>query len=107
MSVLAARQGILRMGAKSKPSRIAISMSSEELCRLQAAMNEVGITSYKQVFGSGLSMLRWAMNERRQGRIVGSFDESTKRLKELSMDVLEKAAELGEKERASALRAHR
>lgn len=42
----------------------------------------------KQVFESALSLLFWAVDRTKEGRIIASLDEETSKYQQLSMDIL-------------------
>jgi hypothetical protein len=67
--------------------------------------DEGGLTTYKELFNTAITVLYWCFKEVRNGRIIASLDEETMRYKELSMPALQVVAAAGaNSSRASRMR---
>ena len=47
----------------------------EECARVVALMDECSASTMRELIGGALAMLRWAIEERKQGRLVGALDD--------------------------------
>jgi hypothetical protein len=52
-------------------------------------MKETGVATRKDFFNQALSLLVWAIKERKKGRIIASVDEARKDFSEVVMPVLD------------------
>jgi hypothetical protein len=69
--------------------RIQFELPSEKVKELEALMRETRITTRKDLFNNALTLLEWAIQEKRGGKKIASVDENNKRYKELVMPILE------------------
>ncbi len=69
--------------------RIQLDMPDERVRELDALMETTGAATRKELFNNALTLLEWAVKEKKQGRIIASVDEHEKKLKELAMPALE------------------
>lgn len=60
---------------------------------------QTGIRTHKDLFNNALTILSWAVHQRRNGRIIASLDEENENYRELQMPVLSSAAASGEQAR--------
>ena len=59
---------------------------------LKALMEETGITTEKELINNALTLLEWAIKERKAGRIIASIDETEKSYKAINMPILAKVS---------------
>jgi hypothetical protein len=69
--------------------RIQLELPEERVEELDKLMKAVDLRTRKDLFNNALTLLEWAVNERKAGRVVASIDDETHRIKELVMPVLE------------------
>ena len=69
-------------------SRIQFELSDDKVAELEKLMAESGIKTKKELFNNALTLLEWAIKERRAGKTIASVDEKANRYKELLMPVL-------------------
>mgnify|MGYP005847460283 CR=1 FL=1 len=74
--------------------RIQFELDGERNRALERLMAEVGVRTRKEFFNYALSLLKWAIEERRQGRRIASIDSENGRIKELEMPIF---SSMGEK----------
>lgn len=65
-------------------------ITPEALARLEELRQEAGISTKKELLNNALTLLHWAVEQRRKGCVVTSFNEGTKSQVELSMPILDK-----------------
>ena len=46
---------------------------------IEALMNECGISTRKELFNNAVTLLKWAIEEKRKGRIIASVEEEGKK----------------------------
>lgn len=80
------------MKDKSESIRTQLEMSREKVAELEAMMTETELKTKKELFNYALTLLKWAIKERREGRIIASIDEPANKIKELDMPILEVVA---------------
>lgn len=80
------------MKIKEKLIRTQFEISQEKLRDLEALMADTKTATKKDLINSALTLLEWAVQERRRGRIIASMDEETGKYKELVMAPLMAAA---------------
>ncbi len=68
--------------------RLQIDLDDEQMKTLEQMMVEGKVRTKKELFNAALTLLRWAMKERKAGRIIASVDEKRDSYKELEMPVL-------------------
>lgn len=51
-----------------------------------------GSRTHKELFNNAITLLGWAIEQRQNGRIIASMDESNRNYKELQMPALEFAS---------------
>lgn len=69
-------------------TRIQFELSEERLNELESLMEETGVRTKKDLFNNALTLLEWAIAERKAGRIIASVDEKENKYKEIVMPVL-------------------
>ncbi len=72
--------------------RIQFELPEEKVEELDTLMKEAHITTRKDLFNNALTLLEWAIKERKTGRTIASVDEDNKKYKELVMPVLSAVA---------------
>ena len=82
------------------PTRLQLDLTKEHLQELEALMKELGISTKKDLFNQAMTLLEWAVTERKAGRIIASVDESQDQYKQVLLPAVERVArrskELGE-----------
>jgi hypothetical protein len=68
--------------------RLQIDLEEGQMKELEQMMQEGRVRTKKDLFNAALTLLRWAMKERRAGKIIASVDEASDTYKELEMPVL-------------------
>ena len=71
--------------------RIQLDLDETGMKWLDSLEKATGTRTHKELFNNALTLLEWALTQRRMGRIVASLDESSKNYKELQMPALEYA----------------
>ena len=71
-------------------TRIQLDLPDERVAELDDLMSSLGITTRKELFNNALTLLEWAVSEKRSGRIIASIDEEERKLKQLVMPTLER-----------------
>jgi Arc/MetJ family transcription regulator len=69
-------------------TRLQIELDEEKMKELEQLMEEGKVRTKKDFINSALTLLKWAMRERRAGRIIASIDEDKDVYKEIEMPVL-------------------
>jgi len=76
----------------ARVKRIQFEMDEERSEELDRLMGELGVRTRKELFNYALSLLKWAIKERLQGRRIASIAEDGGRIKEIEMPIFEAAA---------------
>lgn len=71
----------------SKP-RLQIVLDNKKMDALEELVNESKGASKREIFNAALTLLQWAVRQRKAGRIIASLDESEGNYKELEMPIL-------------------
>lgn len=69
-------------------ARVQFELPDERINELEDLMKEAHINTKKDLFNNALTLLIWALNERREGRIIASVNEHENKYKELVMPIL-------------------
>jgi len=69
--------------------RIQLELPEERVRELEALMSEVGLRTKKDLFNNALTLLEWAVKERKAGHVIASVDERENRIRQIVMPVLE------------------
>jgi hypothetical protein len=64
----------------------------EGMAAIAGLQNTTGLKTYKDLFNNALTLLDWAIQQKRAGRVIASLDETSKDYRELQMPALERAA---------------
>lgn len=72
----------------SKKVRIQFELSETGFQELERLMKICGVSTRKDLLNNALTLLAWAIGERRSGRIIASVDEKEHKYKEIQMPVL-------------------
>ena len=75
----------LRHGKERTMKRIQFELSEEYLDELEEMMRLTGIRTKKELVNNALSFLQWAINEKREGKVIASVDEKEDKYKEIIM----------------------
>ena len=73
-------------------ARLQLDLTKEHLQELEALMKELGISTKKDLFNQAITLLEWAVTERKAGRIIASVDESQDQFKQLLLPAVERVA---------------
>jgi len=68
--------------------RLQIELSEEKLDELESLMKEGKAATKREFVNAALTLMEWAMKERRAGRIIASVDEKKNSYKEIVMPIL-------------------
>ena len=68
--------------------RIQFELSVEKVRELEKLMAEAEVPTKKDFINNALTLLVWAIEETRAGRVIASLDQSSKHYKELVMPLL-------------------
>lgn len=68
--------------------KIVFEVSDEFNSRLEKLMQEGHIATKKDLMNNALTVLEWAMKQRKDGLLVGKFDERSDKFGELEMPIL-------------------
>lgn len=60
-------------------------------------MEEAGFETYKDLFNNSLTLFEWAVNEVKNGKVLGSMDEQNEKFRVLVMPFLERIANAARK----------
>ena len=80
--------------------RIQLDLDDAGVALLDRLKGATGSKTHKELFNNAITLLEWAVNQRRNGRIVASLDESDENYRELQMPALEYAASQAKQTRA-------
>ena len=69
--------------------RIQLEVPEEQLGDIERLMTDLKLRTRKDLFNNALTLLRWAAEERKQGRTLGSIDAAQGVIKELVMPALQ------------------
>ena len=81
-SIITSQEGVM------DTFRLQIDLDEEQMKTLEQMMAEGKVRTKKELFNAALTLLRWAMKERKAGRVIASVDEAHDSYKELEMPVL-------------------
>lgn len=79
---------LLRKKTMNKIMRLQVELDEEKMKELEAMMEEGKVRTKKEFINAALTLLRWAMREKRAGRIIASVDEAKDQYKEIDMPIL-------------------
>ncbi|MFZ5453219.1 MAG: hypothetical protein ACOZF2_15275 [Thermodesulfobacteriota bacterium] len=68
--------------------RVQFEINEGKFKELEELMKKVGIKTKKDLLNNALTLLEWAVNERKAGRIIASIDEEEQKYKEVIMPIL-------------------
>lgn len=70
--------------------QVRIEIPEDKWKELEQLMNECGLRTKKALVNNALTLLKWAVSERKKGNTVGSIDDKRKKYRVLQMTVLDK-----------------
>lgn len=83
--------------------RIQLDVAKDHLAEIKFLMQKTNCETYKEFFNNAMTLLKWAVTQKSQGRSLYSVDQATDTWIELQMPALEYCAKAGaEKEDAAA-----
>ena len=68
--------------------RVQLDLPERQVMELDVLMKETGVATRKDFINQALSLLLWAIKEKKEGRIIASVDEANKHYREVVMPVL-------------------
>ena len=72
--------------------RIQLDLDATGMQLLEELKEVTGSKTHKDLFNNAITLLDWAVTQRKESRIIASLDENDKNYKELQMPALERAA---------------
>jgi hypothetical protein len=72
-----------------KTKRISLDVTEDALIVIKSLMEELNITTYKELFNNSVTILKWLKEKKANGYSIGAYHESTDRYIELSTPVLD------------------
>ena len=77
--------------------RIQLELPEARVQELKKLMEEAGFETYKDLFNNSLTLFEWAVNEVKNGKVLGSMDEHNEKFRVLVMPFLERIANAARK----------
>jgi len=68
--------------------RLQIELNQQRLGEIEALMKEGKAATKKKFVNAAITLLEWAMKEKKAGRIIASVDENKNSYKEIVMPIL-------------------
>ncbi len=68
--------------------KLQIEFDVEKMKEIEATMRELHVSTKKEFINGALTLLMWAIKERKAGRVIASVDERRDSFKELEMPIL-------------------
>jgi hypothetical protein len=65
--------------------RIQLDLPAEKVKELEELMEEINISTKKDLFNTALTLLAWVVDERKEGKKIASVDEEKDTYKEMVM----------------------
>lgn len=78
-------------------TRVQFEIPSDQAEQLKGLMRETKVRTKKDLFNNALTLLKWAVKEKKLGHEIVSIDENEKAYKELAMPVLSNVAKNSKK----------
>jgi hypothetical protein len=69
--------------------RLQFEIPQDRLPALDALMEDAGIRTRTELFNNAMSLLKWAVRQRKDGRVIASIDYDGDSFRELVMPILE------------------
>ena len=76
-------------------ARINMVVNRSKLDEIKKLMEIAGVSTQKELFDNALTLVKWSMRQKMQGKEIGALDRENK-FKELEMPILEHAKEYQE-----------
>ena len=73
----------------AETQRVQITLRQDKVQEMERLMEEAGVATKKDYLNNALLLLKWAIQERRRGRVIASVDENDDRYQPLMMPVLD------------------
>jgi putative intracellular protease/amidase len=77
---------------RTNVTRIQFDLPDSKVEELEKLMLAAGIHTKRELFNNALSLLEWAIRQRKEGRVIASINESSKSYRELSTPILDNTA---------------
>lgn len=78
------------MFKNNKVARFQLEIPESRLKELEALMAETGISTKKELMNNALTLLEWAIEEKKAGYSIASVDSKKEKYRELVMPMLER-----------------
>lgn len=79
----------LRGSDKSGLVRVQLDLPQAQVKELEFLMEQTGVSTRKDFINNALSLLVWAIKQKKQGRIIAAVDEDSKTYQEVIMPMLD------------------
>lgn len=76
---------------RTNVTRIQFDLPDSKVEELDKLMLAAGIKTRRELFNNALSLLEWALRQRKEGRVIASINEESKSYRELSTPILDSA----------------
>jgi len=73
-------------------TRIQIDLNPDQVAEMKHLMELAGMDTYKEFFNNALTLIAWAVEEKRSGKFLAAVDPADMTYSKLVMPALEKAA---------------
>lgn len=73
----------------SKDIKISIILDEEKKNQLETLMAQAGIRTKKELFENAMTLMKWVINQKQAGSIVGAMDEKGDFFKEFCMPAID------------------
>jgi len=83
--------------------RIQLELPEEQVTELEMLMEDLNLRTRKDLFNNALTLLEWAVNEKKAGRAIASIDDDQGKLRELVMPALAAIKPAGRSRRQNEL----
>lgn len=78
------------MFKSNKVARFQLEIPESRLKELEVLMAEAGISTKKELVNNALTLLEWAIGEKKAGYSIASVDNEKEKYRELVMPILER-----------------
>lgn len=73
--------------------RLQFEMTDNQVAELDRLTEELQLKTRKDMLDTAVTLLKWAIRERKRGRIIASLDEQQERYAEVQLPALENVAQ--------------
>ncbi len=72
--------------------KVQFELSTEKVQEIAQLLQETDLRTKKELFNNALTLFKWAVNQRKAGKIIAAVDEKQEKYKEITMPALDFAA---------------